>query len=92
MRDLVAERVREGKTDAQIEDEFRGAYGDWILLAPPVASWNGLIWVVPIAALVAGVLVALRRMRPTDVELERPSAAQLAALRERVRAEEAADG
>jgi cytochrome c-type biogenesis protein CcmH len=92
MRDLVAERVREGKTDAQIEDEFRGAYGDWVLLAPPVASWNGLIWVVPIAALVAGVLVALRRMRPTDVELERPSAAQLAALRERVRAEEAADG
>jgi len=37
MRDLVAQRVREGKTDAQIQAEFRAAYGDWIFLSPPVA-------------------------------------------------------
>ena len=32
MRDLVAQRVREGKSNAEIEAEFRAAYGDWIFL------------------------------------------------------------
>lgn len=91
MRDLVVQRVNEGKTDAQIEDEFRASYGDWVLLAPPLVSWNGVIWAVPILALGGGVLVALRRMRTAAPALEQPTAAQLAALRERVREEEAAD-
>jgi len=91
MRDLVVQRVGEGKTDAQIEDEFRASYGEWVLLAPPLVSWNGVIWAVPILALVGGVLVALRRMRAAPSDLERPTARQLAELRERVRAEEAAD-
>ena len=91
MRDLVVQRVGEGKTDAQIEDEFRASYGEWVLLAPPLVSWNGVIWAVPILALVGGVLVALRRMRAAPSDLERPTPRQLAELRERVRAEEAAD-
>src|SRR5213593_4986646 len=66
MRDLVAERVREGKTDAEIEAEFRAAYGDWIFLSPPVASWSGLVWLVPVAALAAGLLLVTGRLRGTD--------------------------
>src|SRR3989475_9054152 len=54
MRDLVAQRVREGKTNAEIEVEFRAAYGDWIFLSPPLASWTGLVWLVPVAPLAAG--------------------------------------
>src|SRR5256886_6748502 len=50
MRDLVAERVREGKTNAEIEAEFRASYGDWIFLSPPFASWTGLVWLAPTAA------------------------------------------
>lgn len=93
MRDLVAQRVREGKTNAEIEAEFRAAYGDWILLSPPVSSWNGLIWLVPVAALAAGLVFVGGRLRsagaPTPAE---PSATQIAALRERVAREEAAEG
>ncbi|MGH2471318.1 MAG: cytochrome c-type biogenesis protein [Candidatus Limnocylindria bacterium] len=93
MRDLVAQRVREGKTNAEIEAEFRAAYGDWILLSPPVNSWSGLIWLVPIAALGAGLVFVTGRLRsvgtPTPPE---PSATQIAALRERVAREEAAEG
>src|SRR2546430_15135404 len=44
MRHLVAQRVREGKTNAEIEAEFRTAYGDWIFLSPPLSSWSGLVW------------------------------------------------
>jgi cytochrome c-type biogenesis protein CcmH len=93
MRDLVAVRVHEGKSDAEIETEFRNAFGDWVLLSPPVASWSGLIWLAPLAAVAAGFFIASTRLRrgPQRARAE-PTAAQLAALRERVEREEAAEG
>jgi cytochrome c-type biogenesis protein CcmH len=91
MRDLVVQRVAEGRTDDQIRDEFRGSYGDWVLLSPPTSSWTALIWLVPLAALGAGLAVALARMRPTAQNVAAPSARDLAALRERVAREEALD-
>jgi cytochrome c-type biogenesis protein CcmH len=93
MRDLVAQRVREGRTNAEIEAEFRAAYGDWILLSPPVTSWSGLIWLVPVAALAAGLVFASGRLRSSGTpEPSQPSATQIAALRERVAREESAEG
>jgi cytochrome c-type biogenesis protein CcmH len=93
MRDLVAQRVREGKTTQEIEAEFRAAYGDWIFLAPPVASWSGLVWLVPVAALAAGLVLVTGRLRGPDAPRQaEPSATQVAALRERVAREEAAEG
>jgi cytochrome c-type biogenesis protein CcmH len=93
MRDLVAARVREGKSDAEIEAEFRAAYGDWVLLSPPIASWSGLVWLAPLAAIAAGVILASARVRGVmPVSIAEPTAAQLAALRERVAREEAAEG
>jgi cytochrome c-type biogenesis protein CcmH len=93
MRDLVAQRVREGKTNAEIEAEFRAAYGDWILLSPPVASWSGLVWLVPIVALAAGFVLVTGRLRGTNAPRPaEPSVTQVAALRERVAREEAAEG
>jgi cytochrome c-type biogenesis protein CcmH len=93
MRDLVAQRVQEGKSNAEIEAEFRAAYGDWIFLSPPVASWSGLVWLVPIAALAAGLVLVTGRLRRIDAPPStEPTAQQIAALRERVAREEAAEG
>jgi cytochrome c-type biogenesis protein CcmH len=93
MRDLVAQRVREGRTDAEIEAEFRAAYGDWILLTPPVTSWSGLVWIAPIAVVIAGALIVSGRVRSRHMPASsEPTAPQIAALRERVAAEEAAEG
>ncbi len=50
MRDLVVQRVAEGRTDQQIVDEFRASYGDWVILSPPLLSWSALVWLVPILA------------------------------------------
>ena len=75
MRDLVVQRVGEGKTDAQIEDEFRAAYGDWILLAPPRRGFSLIVWIFPFVAVVVGLgIVALvlrrwtRRPRPSTAK------------------------
>ena len=91
MRDLVVQRVAEGRTDDQIRDEFRASYGDWVVLSPPLLSWSGLIWLVPFAAIVGGLVVAWRRLRAPPVALPEAPAAQVAALRERVAREEALD-
>jgi cytochrome c-type biogenesis protein CcmH len=93
MRQLVADRVREGRTDAEIQAEFRAAYGDWVLLSPPVASWSGLVWLAPLAALAAGAVLASGRLRAAGPPpASDPPSTQVAALRERVAREEAAEG
>ncbi|MDQ2951942.1 MAG: cytochrome c-type biogenesis protein CcmH [Chloroflexota bacterium] len=85
MRDIVIQRVAEGRTDDQIRDEFRANYGDWVILAPPLASWAGLLWLAPIAALATGVLLAWRWLRVTPEALpDAPPSAEVAALRARV--------
>jgi len=91
MRDLVVQRVTEGRTDDEIRDEFRTSYGDWVLLSPPASSWTGLIWLVPLVALAAGLAVAVRRVRQSIPSVAAPSPHELAALRERVAREEALD-
>jgi cytochrome c-type biogenesis protein CcmH len=95
MRDLVAQRVQEGRTNDEIKDEFRRSYGDWILLSPPVQSWTGLVWLAPVGLVAAGLAVAfarVRRRRPATAGGGPPTPAQLAALRERVAYEEATEG
>jgi cytochrome c-type biogenesis protein CcmH len=91
MRDLVVQRVAEGRTDEAIRDEFRASYGDWVLLSPPASSWTGLIWLVPLVALAAGLAVILGRIRAPAPSVPAPPARELAALRERVAREEALD-
>ncbi|MEK7862050.1 MAG: cytochrome c-type biogenesis protein CcmH [Chloroflexota bacterium] len=91
MRDIVAQRVAEGRTDEEIRDEFRASYGDWVILSPPIASWTGLVWLVPLAALAAGLGIAWRRTRAPAAPPPPVAPAELAALRERVAREEAAD-
>ncbi len=90
MRDLVAQRVGEGRRDDEVRDEFRRSYGDWVLLAPPALGWTGLVWALPILLVAGGFLVAggaLRRSAPAPGAA--PTPAQLATLRERAAAEDA---
>jgi cytochrome c-type biogenesis protein CcmH len=91
MRDLVTQRVTEGRTDDQIRDEFRASYGDWVVLSPPLASWSGLVWLAPIVALLIGLAVASRWLRAPPATLPEAPSAEVAALRARVAREEALD-
>jgi cytochrome c-type biogenesis protein CcmH len=90
MRALVEQRVAEGRSDDQIRAEFRDAYGDWIFLSPPLLDPRGLVWVLPLAAILAGAaLVAARLGRAPPPTA--PTAEQLALLRERARLEDATE-
>jgi cytochrome c-type biogenesis protein CcmH len=88
MRDLVAARVAQGRSDDQIRDEFRSSYGDWVVLSPPLLGWTGVVWAVPVAAVVAGALVAAGVLRRRTPPARVPAEHELARLRERFAAEE----
>lgn len=91
MRDLVVERVSQGASDDAIRAEFRRSYGEWVFLSPPLLSPSGLVWLLPLAAIAFGAVLAVRRARAPDPagSGSGPTEAELAALRERVRREEA---
>ena len=91
MKEIVIQRVAEGRTDDQIRDEFRANYGDWVVLAPPLVSWSGVVWLVPLIAILAGLVFAWRWTRERSAPLPDAPPAQLAALRERVAREESLD-
>lgn len=88
MRAMVERGVAEGRTDEEIRDRFRAAYGDWILLAPPTDDLRGLVWLVPLVAIAAGIALVLSRLRGPAAGSPRPTSEQLAMLRERARLDE----
>lgn len=88
MKDLVARRVAEGRTDDEIRAEFQRSYGDWILLSPPLLSVSGLMWLAPLAAIVVGALLALDRARAPAAAVATPTDDEVRRLRELVARDE----
>ena len=70
VRTFIEGRIADGQTDDQIRDELAARYGERILLTPGRSGLAGLVWVLPVAALVAalaGVALAFRRWRGRGV-------------------------
>lgn len=65
MRDQVRARVAKGETNAEILARFHAAYGDSILMTPPVKESTLLLWLAPLVLLGAGALLLWRSTRPT---------------------------
>ena len=61
MNALIAQQVREGRSDKEILAFFRQRYGNWILLDPPARGATLWLWVLPGAALVVGAMVVVSR-------------------------------
>ncbi len=52
IRTEIVRRISDGQSDRQIRDYFAAKYGDDILLKPTSSGLGGLVWVLPIAAVV----------------------------------------
>jgi cytochrome c-type biogenesis protein CcmH len=66
IRTLITERIDQGATDDAIRDELVATWGEPILLTPDSSGVAGLIWALPVAALVlalAGVAYVFWRWR-----------------------------
>jgi cytochrome c-type biogenesis protein CcmH len=61
---LIEEWVVEGRSDDEIIDFFVATYGDEVLLDPPGGVRTALLWILPMLAAIAGVIVVVSRRRP----------------------------
>jgi cytochrome c-type biogenesis protein CcmH len=76
MRAVVREQVQAGKTPEQIKDFFVSKYGEWVLLKPKTTGFSALLWILPYAALILGILGALwviRRWSKAKTSLGEPA-------------------
>ena len=78
MREIIRERLAAGETPDQVTAYFVDKYGLWILLAPPRQGFSLLVWVVPYAGLLGGLVLVgfvvrrwTRRARTAPVEVHR---------------------
>jgi cytochrome c-type biogenesis protein CcmH len=66
LRVLVRERLTAGDSDSEVIDFLVARYGEFVLLNPRFAWHNAVLWITPVAALIAGAVamfVAIRRRR-----------------------------
>jgi cytochrome c-type biogenesis protein CcmH len=57
MRGVVRDQLGAGKTPDEVKAYFVDKYGEWILLEPKAQGFNILIYLLPIAAVLAGIAV-----------------------------------
>jgi cytochrome c-type biogenesis protein CcmH len=80
IRSLIAERIEAGASDDAIRDELVGTWGESILLTPDSSGVAGLVWVIPVAALVvalAAIAFAFRRWRSAPSAQSTPADREL---------------
>ena len=59
----IRELMKQEKSDEEIMAYFVERYGEWILRAHPVSGFNMVLWVLPGAAIVSGLLWVLYRSK-----------------------------
>jgi cytochrome c-type biogenesis protein CcmH len=52
IRTLIADRIDQGASDAAIRDELVATWGESILLTPDSSGVGGLVWAIPVVALI----------------------------------------
>ncbi|MGH9051639.1 MAG: cytochrome c-type biogenesis protein [Acidimicrobiia bacterium] len=71
MREIITQQVAEGHSDEEIFTFFIDRYGEWIILAPPAAGGTLALWLLPPAAVLLGLVVAVGRKRRIRLVPER---------------------
>jgi cytochrome c-type biogenesis protein CcmH len=63
LRRLVRERIASGQDDAQVRGWLVDRYGEFVLLRPSFSWANLVLWLAPLAVVIAGVLALAQRLR-----------------------------
>jgi cytochrome c-type biogenesis protein CcmH len=62
-RELIRQRLAEGWTEQEIKDDFVRQYGDRVLAEPPAEGFNWLVYIIPPALILAGIVLVARLLR-----------------------------
>lgn len=64
MRRLIRERIAAGDSPEAVRAMLVGKYGDYVTFKPVVKSATLPLWIVPSLALLGGLWLVVRRLRP----------------------------
>jgi cytochrome c-type biogenesis protein CcmH len=59
MRKIIDDKIKAGFTKEKIIQDFVDEYGEVVLAAPPKSGFNLYAWIIPIFALILGVIIVL---------------------------------
>ena len=62
LRNQLREKMREGKSDAEVVDFLVERYGDFVLYRPPLKATTVLLWFGPLLLLAAGTAALFYRL------------------------------
>ncbi|MGH8937312.1 MAG: cytochrome c-type biogenesis protein [Acidimicrobiia bacterium] len=71
IREIITQQVAEGRSDEEIFTFFVDRYGEWIILAPPATGGTLPLWLLPPAAILVGLVLAVGRKRRIRLRPER---------------------
>ena len=77
IKDKIHELMKLDKTDEEIKEYFVERYGEWILQAPPKKGFNLVLWILPGAGIVIGLLWVLFRSKSWVTNSQHEGLAQL---------------
>jgi cytochrome c-type biogenesis protein CcmH len=83
MRAIVRQQLAEGRTPEQVKAYFVSKYGEWILLEPPASGFTGLVYLIPIVVLLAGIALVVVVVRRWTAAQAAPDAVNSATSSER---------
>lgn len=63
MKAVIREQLAEGRSPEEVKAYFVSRYGEWILLEPPASGFNLLVYVLPLVALLLGLVVVVLLVR-----------------------------
>ena len=72
LRREVLDLMREGRSDAEIKDFLVARYGEFVLYRPRVEGSTWLLWLGPVALLLAGGIVVARIVRSRSANAAAP--------------------
>jgi len=72
LRNLVYQKMREGKTNQEIIDFLVARYSDFVLYRPPVKSTTIMLWFAPALLIIIGATVAFIAIRRRGQQIEAP--------------------
>jgi cytochrome c-type biogenesis protein CcmH len=75
MKGQVRELLARGYTEEQILKYFELSYGQFVLLKPKFEGVTGMVWVLPVLALLIGIAIVFVKVRKLErVPVEAPAA------------------
>ena len=85
VRDEIRDRLRDGQSEAEILGFLASRYGDDILLRPEASGVAGLVWVLPVAAVLLALGGLAWKLRRRSVPTSAPTSADRELVEEALR-------